>query len=315
MAQSYTHFTPEERKSLQKSYTEGKTIREIAKKLNRNPSSISRELKRNYSQKSIYNWWWAETIYNQRRKKCRRHFRLNESTEKKFVADCLQKFWSPEIIVNCWKLENKPPAFSTIYKAVRAGLFEEFDVTSFKNLRRRGKRKNTRNSQTIHPEKTIHDRPKIIENRERLGDLEGDTVYGAIGKGAAVTLVDRKSRMLYSKIIASRDSEITENAIYSAVLEQDIKSITFDNGSEFARFKEIEKTLKADIYFADPHSPWQRGSNENINDVFRFFFPKGTNFLEVTDEKLQYVVNLINNRPRKILGWLSPIEFFQKCCT
>lgn len=95
-----------------------------------------------------------------------------------------------------------------------------------------------------------------------------------------------------------------------------IETITLDNGSEFADFKGIEDDLHTTVYFADPHSPWQRGLNENTNDMLRFFFPKGTNFLEVDDEDLQSVVSLINNRPRKCLDYLSPLEFISsKCCS
>lgn len=95
-----------------------------------------------------------------------------------------------------------------------------------------------------------------------------------------------------------------------------IETITLDNGSEFADFLNIEKDLNTTIYFADPHSPWQRGLNENTNDILRFFYPKGTDFLNVPVEEFQNVVHLINNRPRKCLGYLSPIEFLsKKCCT
>lgn len=93
-----------------------------------------------------------------------------------------------------------------------------------------------------------------------------------------------------------------------------VESITLDNGSEFANFRHIEKALKTTIYFTDTHSPWQRGTNENINGLIRFFFPKGTDFKNVTLEKLNDVLALINNRPRKCLGWLSPVEFLN-CCT
>ena len=146
-----------------------------------------------------------------------------------------------------------------------------------------------------------------------MGDLEGDTVYGGIGKGVLLTFVDRRSRMLYATCRPNRSSNTIKEA-FPVVLEGvDVKSITLDNGPEFP---EIEKQLKTTIYFADPYSPWQRGSNENMNGILRFFFPKGSDFRFITNEKLQYVVDLINNRPRKCLGWLSPLEFISlKCCT
>ena len=183
------------------------------------------------------------------------------------------------------------------------------------HLRRRGKRKNRRNTQVIRPERTIHDRPEIAALRQRLGDLEGDTVYGAVGKGCAVTVVDRRSRMLYAALSASRDSSLIAQAFAEALDGQPAETLTLDRGTEFAEFKRIEQNLGAPIYFCDPHSPWQRPSNENINDLLRFFFPKGTDFNAVDRDYFHYVLCLINNRPRKCLGWLSPVEFLKKCCT
>jgi IS30 family transposase len=178
-------------------------------------------------------------------------------------------------------------------------------------LRRHGKRKNAHNSQSINPIHTIHDRPSVVETRERIGDLEGDTVYGGIGKGCLVTLVDRCSRMLYASRSVSRDSNLIVEAFGKALGGINVESITLDNGSEFAKFAEIEKNHDTIIFFADPHSPWQRGSNENINGLIRFFFPKGTNFLDVSDDVVDKIVSLINNRPRKCLDWLSPVEFLK----
>ena len=177
-----------------------------------------------------------------------------------------------------------------------------------------------KNCSTIHPVHTIHDRPEIVETKIRLGDFEGDTVYGGVAKGCVVTLVDRKSKLLTAAISVNREKENIRNAFLRAfsLMEFDIpvETITLDNGSEFADFLNIEADLNTTIYFADPHSPWQRGLNENTNDIIRFFFPKGTNFLNVSEEELQNVVHLINSRPRKCLGFLSPLEFLsKKCCT
>ena len=126
--------------------------------------------------------------------------------------------------------------------------------------------------------------------------------------------------MLLAALSKDRNSENIRKAFVNAFkcLDFDIpiESITLDNGSEFSAFEKIEKDLQTTIYFADPHSPWQRGLNENTNDMLRFFFPKGTNFHNVTDEELQAVVALINNRPRKTLDFFSPIEVLsKKCCT
>jgi IS30 family transposase len=150
--------------------------------------------------------------------------------------------------------------------------------------------------------------------------MEGDTLYGGINSGVAVTAVDRKSRMLYATLCKSRDSGLIETAFSRAFGDTSVNSLTLDNGSEFAKFANIERNLNTTVYFADPHSPWQRGSNENTNDVLRFFYPKGTDFNAVDESEFRNVVSLINNRPRKCLGWLSPLEFLSflassSCCT
>lgn len=315
--QSYTHFTLSERESLAILYREGKTISEIARVLGRNKSSVSREIKRNKSSKGNYQQWQATCSYLHRRKRCKRKFRFDETKLREFVIEKLNKFWSPEAIVVHWRWLHplSTLSFSTIYTAIKNKRLP--DILEKTHLRRRGKRKYChKNTQTIKPEHKIHDRPCEANLRQRLGDLEGDTLSGGIGKGCVVTLVDRKSRMLFAKRSTSRDSELVKTALLKAVGGQKIYSITLDNGSEFAKYKEIEQELKATIYFADPRSPWQRGTNENTNDLLRFFFPKGTDFRKVTDQQLQHAVDLINNKPKKCLDWLSPIDFISlNCCT
>ena len=131
-----------------------------------------------------------------------------------------------------------------------------------------------------------------------------------------VTQVDRKSRFLCAALLAKREAKLTKNVIVRMFQGLPVKSISLDNGSEFADFKNIEKDLNTTIYFADPHSPWQRGLNENTNDIIRFFFPKGTDFSLITEKELLSVLSLINNRPRKCLNYISPLEFIsKKCCT
>ena len=151
---------------------------------------------------------------------------------------------------------------------------------------------------------------KEIKERSRIGDWEGDTVYGAVGKGLVVTLADRKTRYLLAGKLENRNSTLTEKVIIKLLKNKPVESLSLDNGSEFANFKRIEEQISAPIYFAEPHKPWQRGTNENTNDILRFFYPKGTNFNEVSDEELEYVVYLINTRPRKCLNWKSPFEVF-----
>ena len=314
--QPYHHYSIEERESLYEKLREGKSQTEIAREIGKNKSSVSREIKRNKNRYGCYQALSATVQYLHRRKKCRRKPRLAEEEARKFVCEGLDKYWSPEAISERWKIGHPktPLCHSTIYRALKVGELQGYSRKT--HLRRRGKRKNVHNTKVIYPTHTIADRPAEVELRNRLGDLEGDTVYGAIGKGCLVTLVDRTSRQLYAARISNRDSDIVKEAFATALEGVDVKSITLDNGTEFAKFAEIEKQHNTTIYFADPHSPWQRGSNENINDVLRFFYPKGTNFLLVSPDDLQKTLDLINNRPRKCLGWLSPFEFLSiSCCT
>mgnify|MGYP002520130785 CR=1 FL=1 len=136
---------------------------------------------------------------------------------------------------------------------------------------------------------------------------------GGIGKGFLVTQVDRRSRFLRAGLLAKRDALLTKNVICQILKGLPVRSISLDNGSEFAEFRALEKELGAPVYFAEPHKPWQRGTNENTNDLLRFFFPKGFDFRTITQCVVDAVVDLINNRPRKCLGWRTPAEvFFQE---
>ena len=317
---SYTHFTLEERKYLQQLLSEDRSFREIAAILGRDVSSISREVKRNRSKHSQYrklynrygyNHWRANTLYICRRREQNRQSLKPDTLEWEYIIAGLQHYWSPEAICGRWHKEfpdRKPLCVSTIYRYIRLGRFPK--ITAKQHLRRRGKRIQTRNANynSIQPDRIIPQWPDEIRNRIRIGDWEGDTVYGGVGKGLLVTLVDRKSRHLKMGLLATRTAEGTRKVIEQLLYGLPVKSISLDNGSEFSEFRKLEEHLHTLVYFAEPHKPWQRGTNENTNDVVRFFFPKGFDFRTVTDEDIQFVEDLINNRPRKCLGWKTPAE-------
>lgn len=319
---SYHHFTRSERESLAEMLREGKNYSQIAKEMGRHRSTIAREVKRNFSKKKKrYNPWRATILYWERRNKSVRHFAIEKNSMLyEYILVHLQKYWPPEVIAVMAKKEGYIISCSTIYRALNRGIFGH--IAKKKYLRRKGKnyRLVHHNSNTIHPDHTIHERPDIVERKLRIGDWEGDTVCGAVGKGCLVTLVDRKSKLLLAARSPSRNSQDIRKAFQNAFSALDIDipihTITLDNGTEFAAFRQIEQDHNATIYFAAPHSPWQRGLNENTNDLLRFFFPKGANFLEVTDEDVRVVVQLLNSRPRKSLGYISPLAFFSSaCCT
>lgn len=318
----YTHFTLEERKYLQRLLSEGLSLRKIAAVLERSPSTISRELKRNCPRfrphhkpdnPCWYNHWRAQNLYIRRRREQQRRALLPDTPEWEYIVNGLARFWSPESICGRWSVEypeRKALHYSTIYRYIANDAFPV--IREKTHLRRRGKRLQTRNANynTIQPDRTIPEWPEEICNRVRVGDWEGDTVYGGIGKGLLVTLVDRKSRFVKMGLLKKRGAQETRAVIERLLEGLPVNSISLDNGSEFSEFRELETRLNTLVYFAEPHKPWQRGTNENTNDMIRFFFPKGFDFRTINDAEVSRVEMLLNCRPRKCLGWKTPCEVF-----
>lgn len=320
---SYTHFTLAERECLHQHLTEGKSIRKIADILGRSPSSVSREIKRNRSKHTtmknrdnIYRYHpWRANIVANKRLHWKKNYRLQKGTpEWDYVIQGLEQYWSPDEIAMRYRLdfpEAKVFGVSTIYRDLKRNRLP--GVSTNKNLRRHGKRYGYQNKKfnTIHPDRIIPEWPDEIRERIRWGDFEGDTVVGKHCKGAVVTLVDRKTRFLVARVVKNRDSETVKDSIIAMMSELHARTLSFDNGMEFAKFHEMEKALNIPIYFAEPHKPWQRGTNENTNGLLRFFYPKGYDLLSLAQKELDAVVDLLNHRPRKILGYRSPSEMFE----
>ena len=309
----YTHLTLSEREFIEEALKKGKSMRQIAAVLDRSPSTISREIRRNWSKKAKrYHHWNANNSYKFRRKQCHRKNNLTKSQEAfSYVMEKLLLFWSPEIIAGRWNLEHcEKISFRSIYRAVRAGSFP--GIKPGTHFRRRGKPyANQKKSYTRYFDSSIHERDKIVDSRGRFGDFEGDTVYGSVGKGYLITAIDRRSRFLVAATAPDKTLESTNAAFIRAFYRENLirpLTLTLDNGTEFLGFKDLEKAMGVKVYFADSHAPWQRGSNENVNGLLRFFFPRGTDFSNLPDSLLQAVLALINNRPRKCLGFLSPYE-------
>ena len=314
----YTHFTATERESLRVMRSENKSMHAIARKLGRNVSSISREVKRNSNRDGSYNVWRAISLYIHRRKRCVRKQRVLVDTQlREFICKNLGKHWSPEVIATKWNREN-PKArtgHSTIYAALKKKLLP--GCSEREHLMRRGRRKYSRGAiNPVKPLRNIAERPEEAQLRSRIGDWEGDTVQGKKGSGGLVTFVDRMSRRLRMRLIQGPISaEAVTKATAEALKDQPVYTLTLDNGAEFAGHQSIEAQLGAAVYFTDPHSPWQRPSNENTNGLLRFFFPKGFDFSTTTPEYVAEIEELLDTRPRKCLDYLSPLDFFTKCCT
>lgn len=322
----YKHITIEERETILISKVKGHSIRKIAKELSRSPSTILRELRRNAYGKNNYSPVNAEKKYLRRRKRCvKKKLLLHSELRKKVLKLFIEMQWSPEQIVHRLKLEQYEHSISyaTIYRGLYAGMLESRELTMYERgnvlkLRHKGKnRKNSSSNETrgkIKVGNSIHDRPEEADSRSVIGHWEADTVAGTLNSDCAVTMVDMCSRYLMCKKSKNRKSlEVNAKILemFSEIPKKYAKTITPDRGKEFALHEEVSKALeRLEFYFADPSSPWQRGSNENTNGLLREYLPKKKDMSSITDEEVEGFVFKLNTRPRKCLGWRTPFEVF-----
>jgi IS30 family transposase len=311
-----SQLTQEERCQIFGYKESGFSIRAIAKMLNRSHTTILRELARN-SQERIYKPYQAHQASLQRKRCASMRSTAAKTTSKDlailWLKDCQA---SPEQISGRLVLEGKPSlSYETIYQIVwkdkRAG------GELYKHLRHQGKRYNKRSHKNsgrgVIPNRVdISERPQIVEKKERIGDWEGDTVIGGQHQGVLLTLVDRASKYVIIQELASKEAEPVTNAIIQRLGELDmpVHSLTFDNGKEFSGHQKIAEQLKTSCFFARPYHSWERGLNEHTNGLIRQYYPKGYNFATIMPEEVQHVQDLLNNRPRKSLGFKTPHEVF-----
>lgn len=314
MSTSYTHLTIDEREMLLIFLERGLGVREIARQLGRSASSVSRELARNRGRRRQYSAHAAQQAYQDRRRRCVRKRKLDDPERRQLVEEKLLLNWSPEQIDGRLKLKKSKlqVSYSTIYRAIHT---KKLNVPS-KCLRRGGHKPSPHSEETrgrLHGHKTIHQRPKGAENRSHFGHWEGDTVRGARGKGVGATFVDRKSGFLVAALMPDRKAKTLNAAMHEAFQGFPatlLRSFTVDHGNEFFGYAEIEADLGTKVFFADPYASWQRGLNENTNGLLRQYFPKKCDFLKVTPEQFRSVIDEVNDRPRKRLGFRSPREVF-----
>jgi IS30 family transposase len=293
----------------------GANQKELAQKLGRSPSTISRELRRN-SMGGEYYAAQAQREAERRRRERPLTRKMDDPEINATVRDRLTHEWAPQQIAGRMRQQDSDRCVSaqTIYAWIEQDEHREH-WESF--LRRRGKRANSRKNAAFTGDAArIDQRPEVIEERLRLGDFEGDTVLGPPGTGGLATLVDRKSRFAIIVKVQSKNADHVHEKIKRRMKELDEerrRSITFDNGTEFARCHRLEKHLGMELYFADPGCPYQRGTNENTNGLIRQYFPKGTDFREISHHEVRQVEKLLNDRPRACLGFRTPDEvFFEK---
>mgnify|MGYP001278168451 CR=1 FL=1 len=316
---SYHHLTAEQREKILL-LKDKMSYADIGREVGCHKSTVSREFSRNGGPYE-YSGVCAQRRYEECRTRSHRLPKLLVFPEmRECIEECLKDYWSPEQIVHGEKLSISVP---TIYRAIHKGILSRkiFEPC----LRRKGKpytRKGTETRGKLSGCTSIDERPQDAENRTRLGDWEGDTVLGKQGTGCLVTLVDRTTRLTLAGKLPGKHADPLAEVVTKILGGKPCETITFDNGKEFARHQEMANALRTDVYFAHPHSPWERGTNENTNGLLRQFFPKGKSMAHVSQEDVDAAVHLLNNRPRKCLGWKTPLEAFlemlhkngQGCC-
>jgi len=318
----YTHFNREERIRLSALKQAGLSNIGIARELRRDVATIGRELNRNRSpEKSRYLPGRAQELYNERRTNANQQFHkiIPGSKLEEYIIKKLKKYWSPEQIagrIKREKLFKVNIVHETIYQYIyydKPELKKYLRCTKGKYRRRYGTKIREKQREEAK-KKRIDERPVIIENRERIGDWEGDTIVGGEKTTHVLTHVDRKS----GKLMADKASNISAEAIrkitvkrFNTLPKKKRKSITYDNGVQFNEHETTERDLKIPIYFAYPYHSWERGTNENTNGLLRQFLPKKSAFKNITQQKLDRFVKLINTRPRKRHNYATPDEVFE----
>jgi transposase, IS30 family len=328
MGACYDRLTYLERLTISDGRYRRFSVRAIARTLNRAPSTVSRELKR------MGPYWqgYSPAPALTRALAARRESRVGSrklvpgSPLFEHVAGLLREGWSPLQIAGRLRAMDevdRPGTVSheTIYQALYALAYGELRKELLGHLRqgRQNRRPRSRGTDRrkgfVTDDIRIAERPEDIEGRLIPGHWEGDLIKGAANRSAVGTLVERTSRLVLLARMDALDAETTRCAFersFENIPERLRKSLTYDRGTEMARHAKLTANTGIKVWFCDPYSPWQRGSNENANGLIRQYLPKGTDLSHHTQDDLNIIAERLNNRPRKILDFMTPNEVFAK---
>ncbi len=324
MAKEYHRLTFVEREEISKGIYKKESYSEIARKLNREVSTISNEV---HKQVAVRRWCYSaikgEALANEKRKKGRKKILETNEELLKYVQKKLRTEWSPEEIAKRLKLDypndmtmriSHESIYQYLYCLPRGELKKEL----MKGLRQERKLRLSRKA--IHNRRpgiqdiiSISERPEEVRDRIVPGHWEGDLVVGKEHQSAIGTLVERTTRLTLLVPLKGKDALSVAQAFalaFKRIPKQFTKTLTYDRGTEMAQHKLFTRETKIKVYFADPHSPWQRGTNENTNGLIRQYFPKGTDFKTVPLSAIRKAEKRLNSRPRKTLGFYTPSERF-----
>ncbi len=311
----YTHLSLDERYRIEAMSETGRSAAAIAKALSRSVSTITRELNRSPLVNSRYCAKAAHARYVRSKAP---NARTIDETVWLLAINLLKEDWSPEQIEGQLKgLSGGKCQISHMTVYNRLGEDKRSGGKLYKLLRhgRPYRRRNTKELRGKIPNRQdISLRPKCVDRRKEVGHFEIDTIMGAHHKGALVSITERRTGLALIKAVANKTAEAVAVAAIELLgpIRKWVKTITADNGLEFAAHEKISTALEAQFYFARPYASWQRGTNENTNGLIRQYFKKGTRLDQVKEFEVQHAMTRLNNRPRKRLGYKSPLEIFAK---
>lgn len=323
---AYHRLTEEKRIIIETLRKEGCSNRHMAERVGCSPATVGRELKRNLSGKG-YRHGKAQGKANRRAaEKAAKRRRFTEGMWD-LAKDRLSKGWTFGQVCGRCRRDGIPMVCAeTLYKEyysrqklVREGKSHE-DLPPLP-MRRKKRRTRDRDAKRyrdagrgkIKGRVDIDERPKTVESRARVGHLEGDLVNGLKGTGNIVTIAERMTRFTFFAYAATKEADVVASVVTGLLAPLPrgfLKTLTFDNGKEFAMFKLMEQALGVKVYFAKPYHSWERGTNENRNGVVRKVLPKGRSFDDVTEEEMRRIDHMLNDRPLKCLNWRTPREAF-----
>jgi IS30 family transposase len=325
MGKQYTQLSAAEREQISRGLAARRSQGAIARELGRSTSTIWREIHRNSPSVAHYRAESAQGLARGRLAKPRRARKLSCARRWQYVRTRLRRGHSPEQIAARLRVlypddMSKHLSHETIYKAIyvlpRGELRKELIACLRKSKPKRGLDRRTLNRGSISDSvPTIHERPLVVENREQAGHWEGDLIKGCHNRSGIATLVERKSRYLMLLKIKGTNAYDVRKAMEERFKRLPMalrRTLTYDRGSEMAEYERLTERIQLQVYFADPRSPWQRGTNENTNGLLRQYFPKRMDLSGVTHAEINRVQRLMNGRPRKILTWATPEEVFKQ---
>lgn len=316
---SYSQLTLKQRFKVEALLEADWIQKDIAYQVGVDPGTVSREISRNGGVDN-YDARKADANNRKRRRsaKSRTKRLLTDKKSFQYVEEKIKIYWSPEQIAGRIRKESGVIiCHETIYRFI----YEEFPEWKKYLRQRKGKyrrRHGTKEREKQREEakkKRIDTRGEIVEKRERIGDWEGDTIVGGEKITGIITHTERKSGYLLGDLFKQKRAELIKEKIikrFKKISKDKKHTVTYDNGVEFSEHELIKKETGMEIYFAWPYHSWERGTSENTNGLLRQFFPKKTLFAKLTQKEVNYAVSLINNRPRKRLGYLTPCEVFEE---